>query len=118
MHLTRTCHAYATATGPQVSWELYQQGPCCPTPLLAEVWRAPPGAAVEAAVPPSTSLTRVPHWQAKTAPAPSPKSEERGRRIASPTRARGGSRRASPERVRRGGGTTGAEVEGSQPLLF
>lgn len=73
---------------------------------------------------PTTNHTRVPHWQAVPAPAPSPKSEQRGRRdegrrSASPTRARGGSRRASPERVRRsGGGTKGAEVEPSQPLLF
>jgi hypothetical protein len=127
VHVPCTCHARAThdpwpqvrkSAGSCISWGLGAVSVSCPTPFLAEGWREPPGATVEAAVPPTTNLTRVPHWQGKPAPAPSPKSEQRGRRSASPTRARGGSRRASPERVRRGGGTTGAAVEVSQPLLF
>lgn len=112
MHVCCTCHARAV----HVPWIQVSS-------LVGGGLRVPPDATVEAAVPPTPNLTRVPHWQAVPAPAPSPKSEQRsrrdeGRRSASPTRARGGSRRASPERVRRGGGGTKGAVEGGQPLLF
>ena len=41
-HVPCTCHAHAMHMPMRVSWELYQSGPCCPTPLLAEGWREPP----------------------------------------------------------------------------
>ena len=113
-HVPCTCHAHAHAS----QLGAVSVGALLPHAFIGRgleraAWRHRGGR-----LPPTTNLTRVPHWQAKPAPAPSAKSEQKGRRSASPTRARGGSRRASPERVRRGGGTTGAESEGSQPLLF